>query len=133
MIVSIRLIISETHPDTINNYNTLSDFCFQIRNYEKSKMYYSELNRILSNDPKHLDPDFSRQIVVLGGIGMANCMLGEYDEGIMYLTKAISLCETYNPGNQQFLAGLKYNRFTMQLRQKQGLKPNEMPKITINV
>lgn len=125
--------ISETHPDTINNYNTLADFCFQLQNYEKSKMYYSELNRILSNDPKHLDPDFSRQIVVLGGIGMANCMLGEYDEGVLYLTQAISICETYSPNNQQLLIGLKSNLLSMQLRKKQGFKPNEVPKVTINI
>ena len=110
--------LSETHPDTINNYNTLADFCFQLHNYELSKLYYSELNRILSIDPKHLDPDFSRQIVVLGGIGMTNCLLSDYDEGILYLTKAISLCETYSPNNQQLLIGLKSNLLSMQLRKK---------------
>ena len=125
--------LSETHPDTINSYNTLADFCFQIQNYEKSKQYYSELYRILSNAPKQLDPDFSRQVVVLGGIGMTNCMLGEYDEGILNLTKAISLCETYSLNNQQLLIGLKSNLLSMQLRKKQGLKPNEVPKVTINI
>lgn len=132
--LNIRIeCLSETHIDTVNNYNTLADFCFQIQSYEKSKQYYSELYRILSNSPKQLDPNFSRQIVVLGGIGMTNCMLSDYDEGILYLTKAISLCETYYPNNQQLLIGLKSNLLSMQLRKKQGVKPNEIPKLTINI
>ena len=48
------------------------------------------------------------------------------------MTKAINLCESYTPQNQQLLMGLKSNLLSTQLRRKQGLRPNEPMKIVID-
>lgn len=131
--LNIRIAtIKENHPDTVNNYNSLADLCFQMQNYEKSRKYYTALYGVLSEYCTDIDPDYSRQIIALGGIGITNCMLGEYDEGESYLTNAINLCESYTPQNQQLLMGFKSHLFMTQLRRKQGLGPNEPIKIVID-
>lgn len=131
--LSIRIdTIKESHPDTINNYNTLADLCFQMQDYEKSNRYYAELYGILSNDSKHLDPDYSGQIIALGGIGMSYSLSGDYENGEIYLMKAISLCESYTPQNRRLLIGLQSNLYTTRLRRKQALLPNEPIKIVID-
>ena len=131
--LNIRIAtIKENHPDTVNNYNSLADLCFQMQNYEKSRKYYTALYGVLSEYCTDIDPDYSRQIIALGGIGITNCMLGEYDEGESYLTNAINLCESYTPQNQQLLMGFKSHLFMAQLRRKQGLGPNEPIKIVID-
>lgn len=125
--------IDEDHPDTVNSYNTLADLCFQVQDYKKSKAYYSKLYEIVSRHSERHDLNYSAQILTLGGIGMSNCMLGEYEEGEKYLTKAIELCKKYTPENKQLLLGLMNNLFAIKIRREQGLNPDEKLRISIDI
>lgn len=131
--LNVRIeILKEYHPDTLNSYNVLADLCFQVQDYEKSKMYYTKLYSVLSEYPEKLDPNYYLQTLALGGIGMTNSMLGNYNEGEIYLRKAIELCRSHMPQNNQLLAGLYNNLFSTIVRRDQGLKPNEKLRISID-
>lgn len=66
-------------------------------------------------------------------MGVTNCKLGNYDEGILFLKKAIEMCESHYPEGQQLLMGLKSNLFEFQIRKKEGLTPDEGLRISVDM
>ena len=122
-----------THPDTINNYVTLADFCFQLSEYVESRNYYTALNKIITENEQLQSSYYPLYINVTGGVGVTNCKLGNYDEGILFLKKAIEMCESHYPQGQQLLMGLKSNLFEFQIRKKEGLTPDEGLRISVDM
>ena len=122
-----------THPDTINNYVTLADFCFQLSEYVESRNYYTALNKIITENEQLQSSYYPLYINVTGGVGVTNCKLGNYDEGILFLKKAIEMCESHYPQGQQLLMGLKSNLFEFKIRKKEGLTPDEGLRISVDM